>query len=179
MHIMIDLETMGTRPNAPIISIGAVAFNADGVDHAFYLNVSLKSAVESGAVIDPDTVMWWLRQDKAAQAAFEEGQDEAVSLEQALRDFAEFCLGYGENLHGVWGNGASFDNVLMHETGKRCGVPTWPFWKDRCYRTAKSMFPDITLERRGHRVEVHHNALDDAMYQALHLIEINKVHNVL
>jgi hypothetical protein len=173
---MIDLETMGTRPNAPIISIGAVAFNAMGVtDQTFYRNVSLKSAVESGAVIDPDTVMWWLRQDKAAQAAFEEGQDEAVSLEQALRDFAEFWRGYGDNLKGFWGNGASFDNVLMHESGLRCGVPTWPFWKDRCYRTIKSCYPDIKTPREG----VHHNALDDAQYQALHLIEINKKYNVL
>ena len=31
MHIMLDLETMGTRPDAPIIAIGAVAFNAMGV----------------------------------------------------------------------------------------------------------------------------------------------------
>jgi hypothetical protein len=176
MHIMIDLETMGTRPNAPIISIGAVAFNAMGVtDQTFYRNVSLKSAVESGAVIDPDTVMWWLRQDKGAQAAFEDGQDEAVDLTQALYDFTQFLCSYGDSLKGVWGNGASFDNVIMHEAGKSYRVPLWEFWKDRCYRTIKNCFPDIKLDRAG----VHHNALDDAMYQAHHLIEINKIHNVL
>ncbi len=31
MHIMIDLETMGTRADAPIVSIGAVAFDAKGL----------------------------------------------------------------------------------------------------------------------------------------------------
>jgi hypothetical protein len=176
MHIMIDLETMGTRPNAPIISIGAVAFNAMGVtEQTFYRNVQLKSAVDSGAVIDPSTVMWWLRQDKAAQAAFEEGQYNSVFLTQALFDFGRFAGTYGDSLKGVWGNGASFDNVLMHESGARCGVPTWPFWKDRCYRTIKSCFPDVRLKRSG----THHNALDDAISQAQHLVEINNKHNVL
>ncbi len=175
MHIMIDLETMGTRPNAPIISIGAVSFDAWGIRDTFYRDVTLHSSVKSGAVIDPSTVLWWLRQDKAAQDAFEEGQDEALSLEQALRDFSQFVCSYGDGLKGVWGNGASFDNVIMHESGKRCRVGTWEFWKDRCYRTVKSMFPDVPFERSG----THHNALDDARSQALHLIAINEKHSIL
>ena len=69
MHIMIDLETMGTRADAPIVSIGAVAFDAKGIDREFYCTVSLHSAVRSGAVIDPSTVMWWLvRQNRAGRA---------------------------------------------------------------------------------------------------------------
>jgi exodeoxyribonuclease VIII len=173
---MIDLETMGTRPDAPIISIGAVAFNAMGItDQTFYRNVSLRSSVQSGAVIDPSTVMWWLRQDKVAQAAFEDGQDEAVALTQALYDFTQFLCSYGDSLKGVWGNGASFDNVIMHESGRRCGVPMWEFWKDRCYRTIKGCYPDVPFERGG----THHNALDDARSQALHLIAINEKHSIL
>jgi exodeoxyribonuclease VIII len=172
---MIDLETMGTRPDAPIISIGAVSFNAGVIRETFYRNVSLHSSVRSGAVIDPSTVLWWLRQDKAAQDAFGEGQDEAIALTQALYDFIQFLCSYGDGLKGVWGNGASFDNVIMHESGRRCGVPMWEFWKDRCYRTVKSMYPDVKFERTG----THHNALDDAHSQALHLIQINKKHGIL
>jgi exodeoxyribonuclease VIII len=76
-------------------------------------------------------------------------------------------------LKGVWGNGASFDNTILTETYKRLGrTPPWPFWKDRCYRTVKSMFPNVPMERSG----THHNAMDDALTQAQHLIEINKVY---
>lgn len=173
MHIMVDLETMGTRPDAPIIAIGAVMFNADGIVKEFYCTVSLDSAVRSGAMIDPNTVMWWLRQDKAAQDALSDTQDIAVGLETALRDFMQFVCYCGDSLQGVWGNGASFDNVLLHEAGKRCGVPMWEFWKDRCYRTVKNMYPDVGLKRVG----THHNALDDAKSQALHLIDIDYVSN--
>jgi exodeoxyribonuclease VIII len=173
---MLDIETMGTRLDAPIISIGAVSFNAMGLTgHKFYRNVSLHSAVRTGAVIDPGTVLWWLRQDKVAQDALDESQDEAIDLELALRDFMQFLCSYGDSLKGVWGNGATFDNVLMQESGRRCGVPMWEFWKDRCYRTIKSCHPDVPLERHG----AHHNALDDAVSQAIHLVAINEKYDVL
>ena len=176
MHIMVDLETMGTRPNAPIISIGAVSFNADGIQQKFYRNVSLHSSVRSGAVIDPSTVMWWLRQDAQARAALEDAQDGpdgggAHSLEDSLRDLGQLRCTYGDELKGVWGNGATFDNVIIQESCRRLGVPQpWEFWLDRCYRTVKSMYPNIKMERDG----THHNALHDARSQAVHLIKINK-----
>jgi exodeoxyribonuclease VIII len=173
MHIMLDLETMGTRPDAPIVAIGAVAFNAMGVtDETFYRVVSLHSAVRFGAVIDPSTVMWWLQQGDSARNALTEAQDEAIGLDVALRDFMQFVCAYGDSLKGVWGNGAPFDNVLMHESGKRCRVPMWEFWKDKCYRTTKGMYPDVKMERSG----THHNALDDARSQAEHLIAISAKH---
>jgi len=46
----------------------------------------------------------------------------------------------------------------------------WYFWNDRCYRTMKSLYPQIPMERDG----VHHNALDDAISQARHLMAILK-----
>jgi len=173
MHIMIDLETMGTRADAPIVSIGAVAFDAKGIGREFYCTVSLHSAVRSGAVIDPSTVMWWLGQDKIAQDALTDRQDDAVGLEEGLRHFMQFVCSYGDNLKGVWGNGATFDNVIMHESGKRCGVPMWEFWKDKCYRTVKGLYPEVKMERAG----THHNALDDAKSQALHLIAVDYASN--
>ena len=170
MHIMIDLETMGNRPNAPIIAIGAVAFDAGGLAKEFYCTVSLHSAVRSGAVIDPSTVMWWLGQDKIAQDALTDKQGEAIGLEVALREFMQFVCSYGDGLKGVWGNGATFDNVILAESYRRLDkVAPWPFWKDKCYRTVKGMYPDVRMERSG----THHNALDDAKSQALHLVRIN------
>lgn len=170
MHIMVDLETMGTRPDAPIISIGAVAFDNLSVLDTFYVNVNLSSAVNSGAKIDGQTVMWWLRQDDIARSAFEEGQDVAHSMVGALTEFSANWMAKYE-VQGIWGNGATFDNVILRESYHRAAVPfPFPFWLDRCYRTVKSMYPSIKMERSG----THHNALDDARSQALHLIEINK-----
>ena len=182
MHIMIDLETMGTRPDAPIIAIGAVSFDVDPDwkwQH-FDLNVDLQSAVTTGAKIDPSTVLWWMKQSSEARAAFDtKGVEVVTALLKLDAWFSEVSGGSDAvdlMLDGVWGNGASFDNTILAETYKRVGMtPPWPFWKDRCYRTVKSMYPDVHMERSG----THHNALDDAISQAKHLLEINKGRNFL
>lgn len=171
MHIMIDLETMGTRPSAPIIAIGAVAFDHRIVRDEFYVNVDLQSAVTAGATIDPGTVMWWLQRSDEAREALASGQ--TVDIVTALDKFDEWFDGvrqsHGE-IKGVWGNGASFDNAILTETYKRLGFnPPWEFFKDRCYRTIKSVFPSVKIARSG----THHNALHDARTQAQHLIEIS------
>jgi|LauGreDrversion4_2_1035121.scaffolds.fasta_scaffold15966_1 hypothetical protein len=180
MHIMIDLETMGTRPDAPIIAIGAVSFDVDTdwVWRTFYVNIDLQSAVSAGAKIDPSTVMWWMKQSDEARAALTASKP--VGITTALDQFDEWVavVSGGKDavdlmVDGVWGNGVSFDNTLLSETYKRLGrTPPWPFWKDRCYRTVKSMFQNVPMERSG----THHNALDDARTQAQHLIEISKAH---
>lgn len=166
MHVMVDLETMGNRPNAPIVAIGAVSFDKNGVVDGFYETTPLQEAIDAGAVMDPDTVLWWLKQDEAAR--MELTKPASSSLSAALDRFAVFVADFGTD--GVWGNGASFDNVILHETYRRMGRQSpWPFWKDRCYRTVKNMFPEIEMKREG----THHNALDDAKSQAIHLLEID------
>ena len=167
MHIMIDLETMGNRPNAPIIAIGAVAFDANGIDRELYEVVDLDSSVRSGAVIDPHTVMWWLQQSDEARASLV--AMDGVTLSKALDKFSLWAT--VSDITGVWGNGAAFDNVILAESYRRLDkVAPWPFWKDKCYRTVKGMYPDVKMERGG----THHNALDDARSQALHLIQMNE-----
>lgn len=67
-NLMIDLESMGKKPNAPIVSIGAVFFDPQSgeLGQEFYTAVNLESAMEQGAVPDGDTILWWLRQSSEA-----------------------------------------------------------------------------------------------------------------
>ena len=58
------------------------------------------------------------------------------------------------------GLGDAYDRAMRHRP--------WKFWNDRCYRTIKSMHPEVPMPRTG----THHNALDDAKTQALHLMAI-------
>ncbi|EIL1470620.1 RecE family exodeoxyribonuclease, partial [Escherichia coli] len=57
-HLMIDLETMGKNPDAPIISIGAIFFDPQTGDMGpeFSKTIDLETA---GGVIDRDTIKWW------------------------------------------------------------------------------------------------------------------------
>ena len=161
-NVMLDLETMGTGVNAAIIAIGAVRFGAGEITDEFYAVVDLASAVDAGLEIDAATVLWWMKQSDAARQQFERA---GVPLRVALEQFAEWI---GENAE-VWGNGASFDNAILSNAYRKCGAEQpWKFWNDRCYRTIKSLHPDVKLERFG----VHHNAVDDAKSQAVHLMQM-------
>lgn len=160
-NIMLDLETMGTGPDAAIISIGAVRFDADITDR-FYKIVSLKSSVDAGLRMDPETVLWWMRRSEEARAEFDE---DATTLFDALMAFAEWA-GKGAI---VWGNGSDFDNVILASAYRLMKIPApWIFWNNRCYRTVKALHPEIALERTG----TYHRAVDDAESQARHLMRI-------
>lgn len=58
---------------------------------------------------------------------------------------------------------------MLASAYRRDGSKTpWRYTNDRCYRTIKSLYPHIPMERTG----THHNAADDAASQAAHLIAI-------
>lgn len=167
MNVMLDLETMGNGANAAIIAIGAIAFDKSGIhEDKFYRQVSLVSSVEVGMECDPSTIMWWMQQSNEARSAFKDNVD-ALHICQALADFSAWFASIGGQ--EVWGNGASFDNVILSSAYKKAGlVQPWKFWHDRCYRTIKSMNQSVRLERVG----TYHNAVDDAESQAIHLMKI-------
>lgn len=167
MNIMLDLETMGNGANAAIIAIGAVAFDKSGIHQdKFYRQVSLESSVAIGMECDPSTIMWWMQQSDEARGAFA-GNEKALHINQALIDFSNWFA----SVDGVevWGNGASFDNVILYSAYKKAGLTQpWKFWNDRCYRTIKAMKPSVKADRIG----TYHNAVDDAETQAVHLMKI-------
>lgn len=165
--IMIDLETMGVTADAAIVAIGAQAFDltTGQLGDAFYRCVDLGSAVANGGTIDPSSMMWWLSQGDEARGALLANRR---PLGQVLLDFGDFCRQQGpaEALR-VWGNGADFDCVILASAYRRFHLTRpWGPFGNRCYRTIKSLHRDIKLERTG----THHNALDDAISQARHLV---------
>lgn len=168
-NIMIDLETMGAGPDAAIIAIGAVAFDIEKqeIGQSFYVAVDLQSAVDSGGAIDPQTVLWWMQQSDLARGEFKR---QGIAIATALFQFSTWIGGIGHfSTRRVWGNGASFDNVILSSAYRRqkMQVP-WQYWNERCYRTVKAMYPGIKMQRTG----THHNALDDAESQSKHLLEM-------
>lgn len=164
---MLDLETMGNGPNAAIIAVGAVMFDRRSAfqGRGFYRQIDLRSSVNAGLKMDPDTVLWWLQQGKAARNAFKDNGSAGLPLDLVLNDFTQWLP--KEPI--VWGNGAAFDNVILASAYQVCNLKQpWKFWNDRCYRTIAAMHPDQKQVQLG----THHNALDDAISQAEHLIAI-------
>ena len=165
-HLMIDLETMGKNPDAPIISIGAIFFDPQTGDMGpeFIKTIDLETA---GGVIDRDTIKWWLKQSREAQSAI---MTDEIPLDDALLQLREFIdENSGEFFVQVWGNGANFDNTILRRSYERQGIPCpWRYYNDRDVRTIVELGKAIDFDARtaipfeGER----HNALDDARYQA-------------
>lgn len=167
-HVMVDLETMASSYDAAIVSVGAVVFTFDGgVTDKFYERVSLQSSVDLGLTMSPATVLWWLQQSDGARN--ELTQATTVTLRQALESFSSLLAPIEQPR--LWGNGATFDNVILRNAYDRCGLKApWSHTKDRCYRTVKNMY-DLHGSLRPSNPAAH-NALADAETQAMHLIRI-------
>ncbi|MEQ4175287.1 3'-5' exoribonuclease [Escherichia coli] len=171
-HLMIDLETMGKNPDAPIISIGAIFFDPQtgDVGPEFSKTIDLETA---GGVIDRDTIKWWLKQSREAQSAI---MTDEIPLDDALLQLREFIdENSGEFFVQVWGNGANFDNTILRRSYERQGIPCpWRYYNDRDVRTIVELGKAIDFDARtaipfeGER----HNALDDARYQAKYVSAI-------
>lgn len=160
-HVMIDIETLGTEPGAAILSIGAVVFgtdSADGFGEKFYVNITGKSNKEFGMTADIDTCMWWFDQSPEARAAL---KPDAVSLDDAL-DKLKYWL-KGVMCTRIWANSPSFDLALLKVAYQKTGIACpWRYSQERDFRTVNDLVETEPVVREG----THHNALDDAIYQA-------------
>ncbi|HEI2437956.1 3'-5' exoribonuclease domain-containing protein [Escherichia marmotae] len=174
-HLMIDLETMGTNTNAPIVVIGAVFFDPQTgeIGPVFYIVISLTDAMNTGAVPDGGTIKWWLKQSSEARAAILTDQ---VKLKDALSRFREFINEYSdEKFVQVWGNGATFDNAILRTSYERLDIPCpWRYHNDRDVRTIVELGKTIDFDARTliPFEGVRHNALDDARHQAKYVSAI-------
>lgn len=177
-HLMVDMETMGNSPDAPIVSIGAVFFDPStgNTGAEFYQVVSLESSMSFGMKPDASTIQWWLKQSSEARSAIL--VDEAMGLLETLELLADFIAenaANGSHTVQMWGNGCSFDNVILRRAYALTDTPfAVPFWNDRDVRTMVELGKSVGINPRfdipfeGDM----HNALSDARHQVKYVSAI-------
>ncbi|MCM7131321.1 3'-5' exoribonuclease [Enterobacter hormaechei] len=177
-HLMVDIESMGEKPDAPIVSIGAVFFDpASGqTGPVFYKVISLESAMEWGGVPDATTTLFWLKETSEARS--EIVMDHAIPLDDALLQFKDFIAenaANGKDTVQVWGNGATFDNVLLENSYARTGITCpWKFWNNRDVRTVVELGKAVGCEPR-YEIPFDgepHKAISDALHQVKYVSAI-------
>ena len=160
-HVMIDIETLGTKPGSVVFSVGAVPFSADGVEEGERWVMGVQDQLNMGLTVDADTLAWWLKRAKSGEAEVlmralgAPDPMERVEMWARLRDWI------GEDTV-VWANGPDFDlrclEALKWTFTKTYETP-WRYWNCRCFRTWRKVLgwgkPD-----NGH------DALEDARKQA-------------
>lgn len=163
-HMMVDLETLGTAANAPVIAIGAVFFdpNTGTLGDTFDAAIDVEDAMRYG-VMSGSTFKWWLGQSDAARQKVVRGRERA---EDVFNRFGSFAMKHGDNVQ-PWGNGASFDiAILDHAFPRILNKPApWKFWNVRDCRTIKELASGI-VNYNDKMQGVAHTALDDAVNQA-------------
>lgn len=166
-HFSIDLETLGKRYNAPVLSIGVVQFDPDTgkLGAEFYREIDVDSALKAGKA-SGSTLLWWMQQSEKARRIF--SAENKVSLATALDELATWLRGKAM-APKVWGNGSIFDiSILEYAYDNGC-VGLQEAWHFTNVRDMRTSIEDAQLRNDEWPKDVgtHHNALDDAKYQAL------------
>ncbi|HHX0505654.1 MULTISPECIES: exonuclease [Enterobacter cloacae complex] len=177
-HLMIDIEAFGKKADSPVVSIGAVFFDPStgNTGSEFYKVISLESAMASGGVPDASTIIFWLKASPEARS--ELVMDDAIPLDDALLQLNEFIAGNATNgpeYVQVWGNGATYDNVLLEASYDRTGIPCpWKFWNNRDVRTVVELGKAVGCEPR-YEIPFDgepHKAISDALHQVKYVSAI-------
>ncbi|HEE9786942.1 TPA: 3'-5' exoribonuclease [Enterobacter soli] len=177
-HLMLDVEALGKKPGSPLVSIGAVFFDpaTGNTGPEFYEVISLESSMACGGVPDASTIIFWLK--ASSEARSEIVIDSAITLSDALQQLDDFITANasnGKDSVQVWGNGATYDNVLLAESFDRAGIPCpWKFWNNRDVRTIVELGKAVGYTPRYEIpfVGEPHKAISDAHHQVKYVSAI-------
>jgi hypothetical protein len=152
---MIDIEGLGTGPDAAILTIAAQSFDPFGTgyyDRQYYARITLES--QENRRIQDDTLAWWATQPEAQAEAFAE--DNRIPLDQALDEL--YRLAWQHDY--IWAQGPTYDvNILEHAYKSYNKTQPWQFYRIRDSRTVLSLWPGRPVPPTSH------HALEDTRKQ--------------
>ena len=161
---MIDIETMGTQPNAVILSIGACSVTDPAI--TFYEELGLNQAHRT---YDGDTFKWWMQQERAGNR-IPFGTSQLAATLQSLA----MWLGQFPDVK-VWAKGTDFDCTILRNAYEslQLNLP----WKYNNVRDCRTIFKLLPLDT-GLFNQTPHNALADAQFQSRRLMEVLKYYRL-
>lgn len=165
-HLMLDIETLDTKPTAIVLSIGAIIFdpNSSELSDRMYAVLNQHDQRMKNRTESLETLAWWRGQSDEAKAVLSGSRDPTYDTLLLLADWIK-----AHEITAVWGNGVGFDNVIVRDLFNCFEIKSpWPFYLDRCYRTIKAIGKANNIAEVPF-VGTKHNALDDAINQAVNL----------
>lgn len=160
-HMMIDLETLGTEPGAPVVAAGVVLFTRDEIETQTAYDVSGESCCEHGLDrIEFSSVEWWVEQPPEVRGQIHDGRP----LDEFLDELAT-AIRMTEPA-AIWAKDPDFDIAILEAGFEALGKPTpWDYWQTRSVRTLEREFGFLWPERDDEK-NTKHDALADARAQA-------------
>jgi hypothetical protein len=165
-HIMTDIETLGTRPGAVVIS---AAFVRCSDEAHMVLNLNIADQQNLGMEIDPKTHAWWGEQEAKCPGIWARVTENPQPIAQALpyiSQWINWAAGGSDWL--IWCHGATFDCPILDELYRRAGMESpWKFWQVQCTRTLYNL---AGINPKDYAVPPPHVALNDALGQSRALV---------
>ena len=174
--LMIDIETLGTGMDCPVISIGAAYFDLEKkqIGDTFYAIFDIAEQIDSRTrFADASTLKWWMYQMDAAKTVFKDG---AHPTREVLQKFREWIMVHaGSKAKATkkcspWGNGAGFDINIMESLFKdyKVAIP-WLYYNVLDLRTFKRF---VGKDKKIEKLGTEHNALDDVVSQINYMFSV-------
>jgi len=164
--VMLDIETLGTRCSSAIIQIGACYFDRTTGEVGECFKMNIHSEYDDRFTYDWRTVSRWLLQ---SQEARESVATAGTKLDASLERLTRFL----KDAECIWSH-ATFDMPILTHAYEVCGMEfPIPYRGMRDIRTLTDIADHRgTKEREG----VHHDALDDCIFQVGYCVEaLNKI----
>lgn len=161
-HVMLDLETLDTKPSSQILTIGAVKFSPFNLLEPrddFYYRFELDEQMGRERTVSESTMDWWSKQDdEIINEAFGDHNRHDVNI--VLRALKKYMVGVDK----VWSQGIAFDIPMLEDICTQFNEPIpWAFWAVEDCRTMLNRMP---TDPRKDFTFAAHNALEDARVQA-------------
>ena len=174
INITFDLETCALCPTAAVMSIGAVAWNADAEDnpftegfpgdYCFYRHVDLRSSFVDGFTFDSKTSEWWATQNEDAKKALLEYDDVTLlPIDSVIKEFFSFIQYVQEETFAkevkLWSQGTDFDIAILRNICKKYGIEVPVSHKNfRDHRTFFMEGAKIVCDKAGVELDDEHKA---------------------
>ncbi len=159
-NIMIDIETLGIRVTAPIVSIGACYFDplTGKIGETYERLLDWREEAYDRRP-EPATVSWWLSQSKQARKSILGPPD--CTLPRALDELTIFC----NEADYIWCTSIQLDIGALENAFESFNIAIpWNFRMLRDARTLMDIAQKLGMKKPP-RIGLHHDPLDDAVWQ--------------
>lgn len=164
-HAMIDWETFSLRKNAMLLCVGVVIFDkATECINKQVWHLDLTEQKRLGRDIDPETVIWWMQQSKAAQEIVFGTRFEPVNrvpISKFLFELKEFL--FWNDVSRVWSKGPSADAAWLEDLASDMELPCPVHYRD--HRDVRTIIDGKELPEIDQSDIVPHDPISDCIAQ--------------
>ena len=171
IHLMVDIETLGNQPNAPIFAIGAASFDitTGTIINSFYSLIDFSYADNNPAFsFSASTIAWWCSQNEKATKELVKATENGGKIQNVLLEFSNFVS--ESNTTKYWAKGQFDFPILNYHLSVL--TPNLKALDFRKWRDLRTTLDEAEINAKTYpKIGDAHNALNDCQFQIICLVD--------